>query len=69
MSVEELEEWYRNAPAPQMPVYLNVATKVNDYSLFVSSHFEGVKHAPSESTKRPLLARLVEMKLIIEANL
>ncbi len=69
MSVEELEDWFRTAPAPEMPVMLNAATTVTNYSLFVSSHFEGVKNAPTDSTRTPLINRLIEMKLLIEANL
>jgi hypothetical protein len=68
MSIEELEEWYKNAPAPEMPVMLNEATKVTNYELFVGSHFEGIKNAPTDSTKLPLLNRLLQMKLLIEAN-
>jgi len=69
MTIPELEEWFRNAPAPEMPVYLNAATKVTDYDMFLSSHFEGLKHAKVEATKRPLLERLLQMKLLIEVNL
>lgn len=69
MSIEELEEWFRNAPAPEMPVYLDAATKVNDYSYFVSSHFEGLRAAKNDFTRAPLMARLLKMKLMIEANL
>ena len=69
MTIEELEEWYKNAPAPQMPVHLDEATIVNDYAVFVNSHFEGIKFAKVELTKAPLMARLLKMKLLIEANL
>jgi len=69
MSLEELEEWFKNAPAPAMPVYLDAATKVNDYQYFISSHFEGIRAAKHENSKAPLLARLMKMKLAIESNL
>lgn len=69
MTVQELEDWFKNAPAPDMPVYLDVATKVNDYTLFVNSHFEGLKFAKVEAVRAPLMARLLKMKLLIEANL
>lgn len=68
MSIQELEDWYRTATAPEMPVYLNAATKVNDYAHFVNSHFEGLKAAPNEFVKAPLMKRLLDMKLLIEAN-
>ncbi|MCY1520370.1 hypothetical protein D9M68_551450 [compost metagenome] len=68
MTIHELEEWFKNAPAPEMPVYLNNATKVTDYELFVSSHFEGLKAAGSEYTRTPLHERLMQMKIIIEAS-
>jgi len=68
MTLEELEDWYRTAPAPQMPVFLNEATEVTDYQLFVSSHFEGLKASTPEKIKAPLMKRLLEMKLVIEAN-
>ncbi|SOD12638.1 DUF6965 family protein [Pedobacter xixiisoli] len=69
MTIEELEEWYKNAPAPQMPVHLDEANTVHDYALFVNSHFEGLKFAKVELTKSPLMTRLLKMKLLIEANL
>ena len=69
MTIEELKEWYRNAPAPQMPVWLNEATKVNDYEYFVNSHFEGLDYAKVDLTKNALMNRLLKMKLLIEANL
>lgn len=69
MSIDELEEWFRNAPAPEMPIYLNAATKVNDFEYFVSSHFEGVRAAKNEVSRAPLMARLLQMKLMIEASL
>lgn len=69
MTIEELKEWYKNAPAPDMPIYLDAATKVNDYAYFVNSHFDGLEAAKVEMTKAPLLNRLMKMKLLIEANL
>jgi hypothetical protein len=69
MSIEELEEWFRTATAPEMPVYLNAAAKVNDYDYFLTSHFEGLRAAKNEFTKAPLLERLLQMKLLIECNL
>ncbi len=69
MTVEELEDWFRNAPVPQMPIYLDEANKVNDYALFVNSHFEGLKFVKVDAIKAPLMARLLKMKLLIEANL
>lgn len=69
MSIEELEEWFSKAPAPEMPLYLDAATKVNDYDFFVTSHFEGIRAAKNDFTRAPLLARLMKMKLLIESNL
>ncbi|RYZ36712.1 MAG: hypothetical protein EOP49_32350 [Sphingobacteriales bacterium] len=69
MSTAELKEWFKTAPAPQMPVYLNAATKVNDYAQFVNSHFEGIDAANNEIVRQPLIDRLLDMKLLIESNL
>lgn len=69
MTIEELKEWYRNAPAPEMPILLDEATKVNDFAYFVNSHFDGIEAAKVEMTKQPLMSRLLKMKLLIEANL
>lgn len=66
MTIEQLEEWFRSAPIPQMPVYLDAATKVNDFTYFVTSHFEGLKAAKNEYTRNPLMIRLLKMKKIIE---
>lgn len=68
MTVQELEEWFKNAPEPEMPVYLNAATRVNDYAIFVNSHFDGLRHVKDLSAS-PMMWRLLEMKLLIEANL
>lgn len=67
MTIKELEEWYKNAPEPEMPVYLNAATRVNDYAQFVNSHFEGLRKVKDPASS-PLMWRLLEMKLLIEAN-
>jgi len=69
MTIQEIEDWFKTAPAPEMPIYLDEANKVLDYELFVNSHLEGLKFAKVEMTKAPLMARLLKMKLLIEANL
>lgn len=69
MTIEELKEWYKNAPAPEMPIHLDEATKVTDYNYFVSSHFDGLEASKVEMTRAPLMNRLLKMKLLIEANL
>ncbi|MNK53042.1 hypothetical protein D3C87_719930 [compost metagenome] len=69
MTIDELEEWYRTAPSPEMPVYLDAATKVTDYAQFVNSHFEGIRHAKVDLVRNPLIWRLEKMKLLIEANI
>lgn len=68
MNIQELEEWFRNAPKPDMPVYLDAATKVNDYAHFLESHFAPLKANPDSRVNQPLLWRLKAMKLVIESN-
>lgn len=69
MTKEELKEWFAGVPAPETPLYLDPATKVNDYEFFLSSHFEGLDAAKNEYTAMPIRARLLKMKLLIESNL
>lgn len=68
MSISELEEWFANAPKPQMPVYLSPAEKINDYNQFLESHFEPLRGNPTSKVNAPLLNRLMKMKLVIESN-
>jgi len=68
MTITELEEWFRNAPKPDMPVYLNNATKVNNYEHFLESHFAPLRINPDSKVNQPLLWRLQAMKLVIESN-
>jgi hypothetical protein len=69
MSIEELEAWFQTAPKPEMPVYLNGATKVVDYELFVQSHIYPLKMNANTKVSEPIMDRLLQMKLLIEANL
>ena len=68
MTIAELEEWFKNAPRPEMPVYLNAAVKVLDYDRFLESHFEPLKRNQNARINLPLLLRLEQMKLVIESN-
>ena len=68
MTIAELEEWFRNAPKPDMPVYLDAATKVNDYAHFLESHFAPLRANPDSKVNQPLLLRWKAMKLVIERN-
>ena len=54
MNIQELEEWFRNAPKPDMPVYLDAATKVNDYAHFLESHFAPLRANPDSKVNQPL---------------
>ncbi len=65
MSIQELEDWFKNAPAPAEPIFLDEATKINSYSDFVNSHFIGIKAAKVDYTRNPLIARLLKLKKII----
>lgn len=69
MTLKELEEWFAKAPRPSMPVYLNNATKVNDYDHFLKSHFAPLRENPDSKVNQPLLWRLQAMKLVIESNI
>ncbi|MDQ1139431.1 DUF6965 family protein [Pedobacter agri] len=66
--VSELEEWFRNAPRPDMPVFLNAAVQVTDYDLFPESHFIPLRSKPDAKINAPIILRLQQMKLIIESN-
>jgi len=37
MKIKELEEFFMTCQRPEMPVYLNQATKVNDFDLFLET--------------------------------
>lgn len=67
--VNKLEEWFSNAPRPQMPVYLNAAVMVTDYDLFLESHFVPLRTYPDTKINKPIIYRLAQMKLIIESNI
>jgi len=69
MTIAELEEWFRNAPKPDLPVYLDNATKVNNYEHFLESHFSPLRLNPDSKVNQPLLWRLKAMKLVIESNM
>jgi len=68
MSIQELEEWFKSAPRPEMPVIIGPAEQVNDYDHFLESHFGPLKANPDSKVNMPLLHRLKKMKLIIESN-
>ena len=67
--VQQLEEWFKNAPKPDMPVFLNAAVEVTDYDVFLESHFIPLRTKPEAKINAPILLRLQQMKLIIESNL
>ncbi len=69
MTIKELEDWFNSHPLPQPPVYLNNATKVNDIKQFLESHFAPLRIDPNSKVNQPLIDRLLDMKLLIEANL
>lgn len=69
MSISELEEWFRNAPMPEEPLYLNPSTKVNNIQHFLESHFAPLRIDPNSKVNAPLLDRLKDLKLLIESNL
>jgi len=66
--IQQLEEFFLNAEKPACPIFLNNATKVNDYDHFIESHFAPLKADPGSRVNQPLIWRLKAMKLIIEAN-
>lgn len=66
MTINELKDFFRNAPKPEVPFRLNDWITVTDYELFVSSHFEGIETAKNELTRGPIMDRLLEMKKYIE---
>jgi hypothetical protein len=67
--VSEMEEWFKNAPRPDMPVFLNPAVEVTDYDLFLESHFLPLRTKPDSKINAPIILRLQQMKLIIESNI
>lgn len=69
LSIPELKDFFKTAPKPEVPFQLNEWTTVNDYELFLSSHFEGVETAKNELTRSPIMDRILEMKRYIDQNL
>jgi hypothetical protein len=67
--VQQLEEWFKNAPKPDIPVFLNAAVEVTDYDLFLESHFIPLRTKPDAKINVPIIFRLQQMKLIIESNI
>jgi hypothetical protein len=69
MTIAELEAWFKTAPMPEEPLYLNPATKVNNIGHFLESHFAPLRLDPNSKVNEPLLCRLKDLKLLIESNL
>jgi hypothetical protein len=69
MTIQELDEWFKNAPRPEMPVLLNPGVQVLDYDKFLESHFEPLRRNPDAKINVPILLRLKQMKLVIESNI
>lgn len=67
MTIDELEDYFKTAPAPKVPFKVNDWTRVNDYELFVSSHIHGARTAKNELTRWPFLMRLMEMRDYLES--
>lgn len=68
MTLQELEDYFANAPHPLMPIYLNAATKVNDYKAFVDSHIQGIKACENPKIKQILIDRLMDFKLLMDVS-
>ncbi|RDC57943.1 hypothetical protein DU508_03040 [Pedobacter chinensis] len=66
--LQELEDFFRNAGKQQVPIYLNQATEITDYDLFLQSHFHPLKANLTAKVNQPLIERLKTLKLIIESN-
>ncbi|TCC88669.1 hypothetical protein EZ428_18705 [Pedobacter frigiditerrae] len=69
MTIPELEQWFKSVELPAAPLYLNPATKINDVSQFLESHFSPLRNNPITNINEPLLDRLLAFKLLIESNL
>ncbi|WP_131536636.1 DUF6965 family protein [Pedobacter nototheniae] len=68
MTIAELEEYFKNAPKLEEPLFLNPATKINNIDHFLESHFAPLRINPDSRVNQSLLFRLKALKLLIESN-
>ncbi|TCD12097.1 hypothetical protein EZ449_03510 [Pedobacter frigidisoli] len=66
--IQQLEDFFTKAGKQPVPIYLNQATEITDYDVFLQSHFQPLKANPNSKVNQPLLYRLKALKLIVEAN-
>jgi len=64
----KLEVFSKTCQRPETPVYLNQATCVNDFDLFLQSHLAPLLKDTDSKINKPLLISLKLMELIIESN-
>lgn len=65
---QKLEEFFAKAEKQQTPIFLNQATIINDYELFLESHLGPLRLDAESKVNQPLIWRLKTLKLIIESN-
>jgi hypothetical protein len=66
--IQQLEDFFTQAGKQQVPIYLNQATVITDYTHFLESHFMPLKLNPDAKVNLPLIHRLKMLKLLIESN-
>ena len=67
--ITELENYFAAIALPTQPVKLNRCSAINNYSLFIESHFATVKANNGKRTFLPYLNRLQELKQVLTTNL
>ncbi|KLT63771.1 hypothetical protein [Pedobacter sp. BMA] len=66
--LQELEDFFNNAGKQPVPIFLNDATEITDYELFLQSHIQPLKADIGAKVYQPLIHRLKMLKLLIESN-
>jgi len=66
--LQELEDFFTKAGKQPVPIFLNQATEITDYDYFLQSHFQPLKANLTSKVNQPLIQRLLDLKLIVEAN-
>jgi len=65
----ELENYFNSITLPDEPIFLNSCTKIDNISLFVSSHLALIKNYGNNKISIPCINRLQECKKILETNM
>ncbi|KQC02118.1 hypothetical protein [Pedobacter sp. Hv1] len=69
MTIQELENWFKNVELPATPIMLLPGTTITDVDKFLESHFIPLRANPNALSSKPIWDRLFAFKLLIESNL